>query len=85
MPEITGAAFTGSWAPCSWCGEPTDSLADTPGRPDLGRIPMHIICAAAVIVAYRRGRVGGPEGARFREVLARLEAGRPLELRSGEA
>lgn len=54
MPEITGAAFTGRWAPCVLCSEPTDSWGDAPGLPDVGRIPIHITCAGAVIVAYRR-------------------------------
>jgi hypothetical protein len=54
VPEITGAAWTGSWAPCCLCGEPTDSWGDAPGLPDVGRIPIHVFCAGAVIVAYRR-------------------------------
>lgn len=78
MPEITGGAFTGRWAPCSWCGEQTDSWGDTPGRPDLGRIPIHIMCAGAVVVAFRRGRVGPGDDenlARFRGVMLALESG----------
>lgn len=57
MPEITGTITrdgAGTMRPCVWCGEGTDTLADTPGRPDIGRVPLHVWCAGAVIEAYRR-------------------------------
>lgn len=44
--------------PCVWCGQGTDVMAETPGRPDLGHAPLHITCGVAVIRAYERLRAG---------------------------
>jgi hypothetical protein len=57
MPEIRGTLTrdgAGPMRPCLWCTEPTDTMAETPGRPDLGEVPLHVWCAGEVIVAYRR-------------------------------
>ena len=78
MPEITGAAWTGVWAACSWCGEPTDSWGDAPGLAGSPRIPIHVLCAADVVRAYGRPRL------RDAEARGRFEA-RLLELRDGRA
>lgn len=61
MPEIRGTLSREAGArlaPCVWCVEPTDARAETPGRPDLGEVPLHVWCAGEVVVAYRRLREG---------------------------
>lgn len=58
MPEIRGTIPLDDrpeyQVPCVWCAFPTSTRAETPGRPDLGEVPLHVLCAGAVIVAYRR-------------------------------
>ncbi len=44
--------------PCAWCGKPAQTRADTPFRPDLGAIPLHLICSAWVRDAYRAWKAG---------------------------
>lgn len=44
--------------PCCWCGGLTDVRAETPFRPDLGTIPMHIFCAADVIRTFEAMQAG---------------------------
>lgn len=37
--------------PCVWCGRPSTSRAEAPG---IGReVPIHLLCCAAVIRAFR--------------------------------
>lgn len=38
--------------PCAWCGGPTPMRALTPFRPDLGSVPMHLICGSDMREAY---------------------------------
>lgn len=38
---------------CVWCGQRTDVMMATPGRPDLGSVPLNAYCAAEVIWAYQ--------------------------------
>lgn len=38
---------------CAWCGEPTPMRAVTPFRPDLGSVPMHLLCGSDMREAYR--------------------------------
>lgn len=56
MPEITGTIdregrYLGE---CCWCGRGTTSLALAPGLGEM--IPLHVLCAAAVVNAYNRWR-----------------------------
>lgn len=44
---------------CVWCQTGTTTLMETPGRSDLGAVPLHAICAAEIIEAFRRWRSGG--------------------------
>ena len=84
MPEITGtlSADGSIYGPCVWCGEPSDALGITPGRPDLGSVQIHVFCAGAVLVAYRRAREGRPAIPGLAQLeayagrLAAIEAGR---------
>lgn len=90
MPEIRGLLDAGPPAPCVWCGEPTGNRAETPGRPDLGAVPLDVFCAGAIIVAYRKAREGRllPAGVArlvaFERTLAQIGAGRPDEVRIAE-
>lgn len=54
MPEIRGTLDSGPLAACVWCAEATSNRAVTPGRPDLGEVPLHVRCAGEIILAYRR-------------------------------
>jgi hypothetical protein len=38
---------------CIWCGRPTDVLAETPFRPDLGFLPLMVTCGAHMRIVYR--------------------------------
>jgi hypothetical protein len=42
------------FARCVWCDDWTDFRMETPGRPDLGTVPLHAFCAAEVIVAFEQ-------------------------------
>lgn len=66
MPEIRGRLDAGPIAACVWCSEATSNRAVTPGRPDLGEVPLHVWCAGEIIVAYRRLGAGKllPDGAK---------------------
>ncbi len=83
MPEIRGTlAIDGrTFGPCVWCGDLSDALGETPGRPDLGSLPIHVFCAGAVIVAYRRAR----EGRLLAVDQVRAFEGRLRELSDGRA
>jgi hypothetical protein len=39
--------------PCVWCGQPTPITALTPFRPDLGRVPLMLVCGVLMRDAYR--------------------------------
>ena len=72
MPEITGtlSADGSTYGPCVWCGEPSDALGITPGRPDLGSVPIHVFCSGAVLVAYRKLREGSLIGRAYEQLEA---------------
>ena len=58
MVEITGRVLNGPTGLCLWCGRPAMETGFAPG---LGReVPLHPTCAAAIIYAYRRWRLGLP-------------------------
>ncbi len=44
--------------PCTWCNKPTQTRADTPFRPDVGSVPLHLICSQWVRDAYRAWKAG---------------------------
>ncbi|MCA1570836.1 MAG: hypothetical protein LC798_11065 [Chloroflexi bacterium] len=48
----------GPTLPCVWCGDPTDVKAETPFRPDLGSVPLHVLCGTQVLLAYEQWRAG---------------------------
>ena len=54
MPELRGD-WNNEVAPCAWCRIPTDVRVDAP---DGRRLPLHMLCAAALIKAYNDYRAG---------------------------
>jgi hypothetical protein len=60
-------------AACVLCGEPTDIRAETPFRPDLGRVPLHLFCSAELIELYNNRHRLLPE--QMRRVSRVLTAG----------
>lgn len=40
-------------APCVWCTKLTDIWADTPFRPDIGAVPLHLLCGVWMRDAYK--------------------------------
>jgi hypothetical protein len=69
----------GPEAACAWCGDPTDVSAETPFRPDIGRLPMHLFCSPEVLAAWRRFQAGLVLTEREQAGMARL-AGLPARL-----
>jgi hypothetical protein len=47
-----------TYGECVWCGQPTRLRADTPFRPDLGSLPLHLTCGVWMRDAYRHWRDG---------------------------
>ena len=45
---------------CVWCGETCWTKADTPFRPDIGQVPLHLFCGADMREAYKAWRDGLP-------------------------
>ena len=43
---------------CVWCGKPTPIVADTPFRPDLGALPLHLLCGVWMRDAYKKWQSG---------------------------
>jgi hypothetical protein len=62
-------------APCSWCGKPCQTRADTPFRPDLGAVPLHLICSQWVRDAYRAWKDGRALDSEQMAGMKRLVAG----------
>lgn len=63
MPTIRGwlgplRPALSDWHPCVWCTYPTTTMMATPGRPDVGALPLHAVCAALIIFAYREQTAG---------------------------
>lgn len=71
MPTLEGAEGH-AMAPCRWCGRPTDLTFAPEGGSQVGPIPLHMLCGAAFIRAYRRLAAG--------EVLSDRDAGRVRRL-----
>lgn len=44
---------------CVWCGSTCWTMAETPFRPDLGQVPLHLFCGVDLREAYRVYRDGG--------------------------
>lgn len=78
MAEIAGSLDAGPPEPCVWCGDATPNRADAPGLVEPVRLPIHVLCAAAVIVAYNRFRAGrtltGDQRTRMLGYVAAIEA-----------
>lgn len=43
---------------CVWCGGDAWTAADTPFRPDLGAVPLHLFCGVDLRNAYRAWKNG---------------------------
>lgn len=43
---------------CVWCGSTCWTTAETPFRPDLGQVPLHLFCGANMREAYKAWRDG---------------------------
>jgi hypothetical protein len=56
VPEISGTfplrPTAADYRSCVWCEVPTSTLMVTPGRVDLGAVPLHALCAGQIITAY---------------------------------
>lgn len=71
---------SGPRAPCIWCGIPTDITTVPPFRPDLGRVPLHLLCGVWMRDAFRLAQAGQPipeelaAGVRRIQALPRLTA-----------
>lgn len=46
------------WGTCVWCAEQTFVWMQTPGRPDIGVVPLHAFCAAEIVSIYDGMRAG---------------------------
>ena len=38
---------------CVWCGQPTNTLAETPFAPEIGTLPLMVTCGAHLRIVYR--------------------------------
>lgn len=83
MPELHGVLpdQPGPMSPCRWCGAPTD-LTFAPEGSRVGPVPLHMLCGAAFIQAYKRMQAGLALKPRDQERLARFNA---PQLRDGHA
>lgn len=83
MPELVGTLpdQPGPLAPCRWCGAPTD-LTFAPEGSRIGPVPLHMLCGAAFIQAYKRMQAGLALKPRD---LDRLAAMQRLQLEDGHA
>lgn len=57
---------------CIWCGTVCWTLAATPFRPDLGEVPLHLFCSAALREAYAAWRQGVPIRADLADGMRRM-------------
>lgn len=44
--------------PCIWCGAPTDVRFISEAHPELGVQPLHMLCAADLLMAFEAFRAG---------------------------
>lgn len=73
MPTLHGTLpdQPGPTTPCRWCGQPTD-LTFAPEGTKIGPVPLHMLCAAAFIIAFERMNHGLELSARQQQNLARF-------------
>lgn len=70
---------------CVWCGGATPMRALTPFRPDLGSVPLHIICGSDMREAFEAWRDGVPLDPKQLAGVARLTAPEgPQTLQEGQ-
>ena len=67
------------WGTCVWCQSRTFVWMLTPGRPDLGSVPLHAMCAAEIVAAFDNYKATG----KLHPHLARLLEGGPQALTDG--
>lgn len=87
MPEIRGYLSREgiSQGLCVWCGRSSTSRMIAPGRGGI-EVPLHALCAASIIVAYRRAstlRIPPPRLREYAERVQRIGAG-PRVIEAGE-
>lgn len=61
--------------PCVWCGKPTQIMALTPFRPDLGAVPLMLSCGVFMrdyFNAMQAGEIPDPEDGPNFERFSRL-------------
>lgn len=60
MPTLKGSMpyDSGPERPCIWCGQPTDITFVPEFQPELGPLPMHMLCGVLLIRAYERWQRG---------------------------
>lgn len=68
---------------CVWCGGATPMRALTPFRPDLGSVPLHIICGSDMREAFEAWRDGVPLDPQQLAGLERLAPGSLQTLQEG--
>ena len=69
--------------PCVWCGLPTDLRFVPPAHPELGPLPLNLLCAGLLIQAYERllrGEVLSPQDTERMQRLATHASGASLRL-----
>lgn len=69
---------------CVWCGGDAWTMADTPFRPDLGAVPLHLFCGVALRNAYRAWQAGEELTPQMVAGVSRLAALAPKQLPAGE-
>lgn len=80
MPEIKGSLSRDGTVKgvCVWCSRPSTSEAEAPG---IGRVlPLHVLCAAAVISAYRAWEYSGRMTPALLAYMDRIEPPSLLEI-----
>lgn len=92
MPEIRGhfprVEDPSREVACVFCGDPTSTLAEAPGLEPPTELPLHVLCAAEIVYAFRTFRAGGTLRAGTAARLLRYQlaiAVKRNELPSGEA
>lgn len=70
---------------CVWCGGDAWTAADTPFRPDLGAVPLHLFCGVDLRNAYRAWKAGEPLSEQMTAGMRRLsQLPAPQQLPAGE-
>lgn len=89
MPEIRGFLSREglSQGDCLWCGGPSTSRMVAPGLEGSPEVPLHALCAASIILAYRKWERLGIVSGRLRVYAERVQqvgAG-PRRIEAGHA